>query len=117
MCRYSRLLWLFSVAWHKTMKEYLTPNERAKIYETAWRVYCSTQSSDYAYRQAGTCGFEMHVSPIRTNEIARDAIEKIQKLQRAYVQNLLEETPERVDLYVRQFPSISNPYRPEDDDD
>lgn len=116
MRRYSRFFGLFSVAWHKTMKEYLTPNERAKIYETAWRVYCSTQSSDYAYRQAGTCGFEMHVSPIRTNEIARDAIEKIQRLQRAYVQNLLEETPDRVETYVKQFPVISNPYRPEDDE-
>ena len=106
---------VFSVDRYKEMKEDLTPNERAKIYETAWRVYCSTQSSDYAYRQAGTCGFEMHVSPIRTNEIARDAIEKIQRLQRAYVQNLLEETPDRVETYVKQFPVISNPYRPEDD--
>ena len=92
------------------MKEVVTSKERAEIYETAWRVYCSTQSSDYAYRRAGTVGDKLYIQPIRTDEIARAAIEKVRDLQRDYAKSLLNETKQRVDEYVAMFPTTSNPY-------
>lgn len=92
------------------MKEVVTSKERAEIYETAWRVYCSTQSADYAYRRAGTVGDKLYIQPIRTDEIARAAIEKVRDLQRDYAKSLLNETKQRVDEYVAMFPATSNPY-------
>ena len=92
------------------MKEVVTSKERAKIFETAWRVYWSTQSSDYAYRRAGAVGDKLYIQPIRTDEIERAAIEKVRDLQRAYAKSLLDETKQRVDEYVAMFPATSNPY-------
>ena len=93
------------------MKEILTRAERAEIYETAWRVYCSTQSSDYAYRRAGSVGDKLHVAPIRTDDVARAAIEKVRELQREYAKSLLDHTKERVDEYCAMFPSVPNIYK------
>lgn len=93
------------------MKEVLTQAERAEIYETAWRVYCSTQSSDYAYRRAGAVGDRLHIQPIRTDDVARAAIEKVRELQREYAKSLCENTKERVAEYCAMFPTTSNVYK------
>ena len=87
------------------MKDYVTPSERAEIYETAWRAYATTQSSDYAYRRAANVGDRLGIMPVRADGIARDAIEKIQDLLRQRAGELVKETPERVKQYLKQFPN------------
>ena len=95
------------------MKDYVTPSERAEIYETAWRAYASTQSSDYAYRRAANVGDRLGIMPVRTDSIARDAIEKIGSLMREYAKGLIKETPERVKDYLSRFPN--SPYTQDED--
>lgn len=95
------------------MKDYVNPTERAEIFETAWRAYASTQSSDYAYRRAATVGDRLGIMPVRADGIARDAIEKIQELLRQRAEELIKETPERVKQYLKRFPS--SPYTQDED--
>ena len=93
------------------MKEVLTKAERAEIYETAWRVYCSTQSTYYAHSRAASVGDRLHVMPIRTDEIARAAIEKISELQRIYADGLINDVKYYCDAYCAKYPSTSNVYK------
>lgn len=77
--------------------------DRAKVYETVWRAYCATQSSDYAVNRGYEIGRQLGMSEFGVYEIAKDAIEKIQTLIRQYALSLLKETPERLDAYLRRF--------------
>lgn len=48
------------------MKDEISPKERAEIYETAWRAYCATCSSEYAQFKAAAVGDKYDISPLRT---------------------------------------------------
>lgn len=95
------------------MREIITNAERAEIYATAWRVYCTTQSSDYAYRKAAAIGDKLGIYPIRVDEIARAAVECVAEKQRDYAKELSKQAEKRAAEYAAHFPPTSNPYRDE----
>lgn len=87
------------------MKDEISPKERAEIYETAWRAYCATCSSEYAQFKAAAVGDKYDISPLRTSEITREAVETIQRKQRDATKGFLLEAPRYVERYVKQFTS------------
>ena len=92
------------------MKETLTRQERAAIYEAAWRVYCATCSEDYTKYKAQAVGDKLDIAPIRTAEIIREAIETIQRKQREATKQFLDEAPKYVERYIKQFPAMPGQY-------
>ena len=95
------------------MREVITNAERAEIYATAWRVYCTTQSSDYAYRKAATVGDKLGIYPLRVDEIARAAVERVAEKQRDFAKELSKQADKCAAEYAAQFSPTSNPYRDE----
>ena len=78
---------------------------RAAIYDTAWRSYCMTQSSDYAMTRAYEKAYELGIDGFCAYDVARDAVEKVKRLMREYARTLLASAPERVETYMTRFPT------------
>lgn len=85
------------------MNDRILPSDRAKIYEAAWHSYCQTQSTYYAHSAADRVGQAVGIPPLRSNEIAREAIEKIQQLQNDYARQLAEKARDYAAAYVSRF--------------
>ena len=85
------------------MNDRILPSDRAKIYEAAWYSYCQTQSSYYAHSAADRVGQALAVPPLRSNEIARDAIEKINQLQNEYSRQLADKARDYTAAYISRF--------------
>lgn len=85
------------------MNDRILPSVRAKIYEAAWYSYCQTQSSYYAHSAADRVGQALAIPPLRSNEIAREAIEKIKQLQNDYTRQLAEKARDYATAYTSRF--------------
>ena len=90
------------------MKEIVTQEDRAAIYEAAFKAYCATCSRDFAFRRGATVGDSIGVEPLRSDEIARDAVEDVLTEQRGYNKELLENADRFVARYLKKFRESEN---------
>lgn len=81
----------------------VTNQERAAIFEAAWRSYCVTNSTEYALSKAVEAGRTIGIGPFRASEIGRDACFTVQQEQRALNKTLLNETDWFVKRYLSRF--------------
>ena len=85
------------------MKEIVSESDRAAIYEATFKAYCATCSSDFAYRKGASVGDSLGVEPLRSDEIARDAVDDVCASQREYNKELLENADGFVRRYLKKF--------------
>lgn len=85
------------------MNEIVSQENRAAIYDATFRAYCATCSSDYAFRKGSEVGRERQVASLRTDEIARDAVEDVQAAQREFNKTLIAEADEKTAQYCYKF--------------
>ena len=85
------------------MIEPITNQVRGAIYEAAWRAYCVTNSSEYAFSKAVEESGKHRIGAFQASEIARDACETVQQEQRALNKTLLAETDGFVKRYLSRF--------------
>ena len=85
------------------MNEIVSQDDRAAIYSAAFSAYCATCSSDYAYRRGSDVGSSLGVAPLRSDEIARDAVEDVSAMQREQNKALLKEVDQYVERYLKKF--------------
>lgn len=78
---------------------------RRAIYETAWRVYTASNSSEYATERALDTAWEYQVRASVSREIIREALEDVNAEVRKLLSRLAKEAEERSKKYAAHFPA------------